>query len=262
MSRRRWRALIVPAAVVAAAVAAGPAQANLSGVSLNADGTVAVDPDTGFPQWYMDNTGTKLKACVDNDNCLGGNPLPDPTLPASVVTGNLADENFYAVARASVTLPNGGRIRYRAVLEAAFANDAVVDGDQVVFTRVQVTGSKIPLSTYPAGTVLTFAHPYGTMTAPVRSDGTLSRSRTESNIGTVADFTPPVTETTTGFGPSFLRWTATAPAAPAGFLGDGVTLHTITGGDGGFNSFVAKRGTTTLASTNLFEVAGQCVGPC
>ena len=260
---RRWRALTAAAAAVsAAAVAAVPAQANLSGVSRNTDGTVAVDPATGFPRWYMDNTGTKLKACVDNANCLGGNPLPNPALPASVLTGNLADENFYAVARAEVTLPGGGRIRYRAVLEGAFANDAVVSGEQVVFTRVQVTGSKIPLSTYPAGTVLTFAHPYGTMTAPVRSDGKLSRSRTESNLGTVADFSPPVTETTTGFGPSFLRWTATAPLAAPGFLGDGVTPHTIRGGDAGFNSFAAKRGTTTLASTNLFEVAGQCVGPC
>src|SRR4051794_5923313 len=78
---RRWRALIVPAAVVAAAVAAAPAQANLSGVSRNANGTVAVDLNTGFPRWYMDNTGTKLKACVDSDNCLGGNPLPDPAAP-------------------------------------------------------------------------------------------------------------------------------------------------------------------------------------
>jgi hypothetical protein len=245
---------VIALLVVAAAV---PAYAQLTAVS------PGVDPDTGFPNWYQDNNGTKLKFCVDSDMCLGGDPRPDPTQPASVATGNLPDEAFYAVARAETTLNGGGRIRWRAVLEGAFANEAVIDGDQVTFTRVQVTGSKIPLSIYPAGTTLTFQTPYGTLSAPVTNKGTLSRDRRESNPGDPLDgFVGPVNELQTGFGPSFLTWntfgTTSLDAPPAGFIGDPLVLHAIKGGDNGVNTFQAfKGGAPASPLVREFEVAGQ-----
>jgi hypothetical protein len=260
---------VVALLVVAAAV---PAYAQLTAVSTQDPNAPngGIDPDTGFPIWYQDNNGTKLKLCVDSDMCLGGDPRPDPTQPASVATGNLPDEAFYAVARAETTLNGGGRIRWRAVLEGAFANEAVIDGDQVTFTRVQVTGSKIPLSIYPAGTTLTFQTPYGTLSAPVSSKGTLDRTRTESNPGDPLDgFVGPVNETGTGFGPSFLTWNTfgagTDPALkdPAtgkadAFIGDPLVLHAIKGGDNGVNSFrVLRNGNPVSPLETKFEIAGQ-----
>jgi hypothetical protein len=244
------------AALGAVTLATAPqAQAVVSAVAPGVDGA------TGFPSYYQDSAGTRLKLCVDSDFCLGGNSLPDPDAPASVATGNLPDEAFYSVTRAETDLNGGGRIRWRAVLEGAFANGAVVDGDQMTFARVQVTGSKINLSVYPVGTILTFQTPYGTLSAPVGRDGKLSRDRRESNAGDAADgFRAPVTETQTGFGPRFLRWDASAPAAPAGHLGNPAVLHKITGGV--TNSFQAFRGATAVSPNVIrFEVAGQLATP-
>jgi hypothetical protein len=254
------------AALAAVTVAAAPqAQAALTGVSTVAEAATpgrGLDPATGFPSWYADSTGTRLKLCVDSDFCLGGNSLPDPDAPASVATGNLPDEAFYAVARAETELNVGGRIRWRAVLEGAFANDAVVPGDQITFTRVQVTGSKIKLA---QNTKLRFVTPYGTFDASVGRDGKLSRERVESNPGDPTDkFAAPLSETQTGFGPTFLRWDpAVAPAAPADHIGDPARLHRIVGGTNG-NAFqvfnVTATGATGTAASPIvrtFEVAGQ-----
>jgi len=250
--RRGLRSRLVVGAVTAlgaVSLAGAPqAQAVLSGVS------AGVDPATGFPSYYQDASGIRLKLCVDSDFCLGGNSLPDPDAPASVATGNLPDEAFYAVARAETDLVGGGRIRWRAVLEGAFANGAVVDGDQMTFTRVQVTGSKINTGVYPVGTPLTFQTPYGTLSATVRLDGKLSRDRRESDPGDAANgFAAPLTETQTGFGPRFLRWTS---GAPAGHIGDPTVLHAITGGVR--NNFQVFSGAAAVSpSVTKFEVAGQ-----
>src|SRR3954467_8484701 len=134
---RRRASLIAGAAIAATAatlVVAPQAQAQLDSVSST------VDSVSGFPSWYSDGT-TALKLCVEADYCLGGNNLPDPDADASL-PDNFPDESFYAVARGETALNNGGRIRYRAVLEGAFANEAPAKGDQMTFTRVQVTGDK------------------------------------------------------------------------------------------------------------------------
>jgi hypothetical protein len=252
------------AAVAATLVTAPQAQAVLAGVS------AGVDPDTRFPSWYSDSTGTKLKLCVDSRYCLGGNSLPITTAKPSVFTGNLPDEAFYAVARAETELKGGGRIRWRAVLEGAFANDAVVNGDQITFARVQVTGSKINTSVYPVGTVLTFETPYGNLSAPVLAKGKLSRERIESNPGDpVGGWGAPVVETATGFGCTAIKCIATTPSrflrwdgvdAPPGFLGDPATPHTITGGVR--DTFTVKRGTAVESPVeDEFEIAGQKVLP-
>ena len=78
--RRGLRSPLVAGAVAAlgaVTLATAPqAQAVLSGVS------AGVDPATGFPSYYQDASGTRLKLCVDSDLCLGGNSLPDPDAPA------------------------------------------------------------------------------------------------------------------------------------------------------------------------------------
>ena len=253
------------AGFVIALLAALPAYAELSAVAPNTDAT-------GYPAWYRDANGVKLKLCVDNANCLGGDPRPDRTRPATIANGNLQDEGFYSAAETDTELNDvdgdgqGGLIRWRGVLEGAFGGTGVVKaGKQITFTRTQVVGSNIDLDDYPADTVLTFETPYGTMNSTVTAQGTL-KTRKESPLGTAANnFTPPVTETRTGFGPSFIKWDpAVAPAAPAGFLGNGRTLHTITGGDGGINTFqVFEGGAPASPLVKRFVVAGPCFqGTC
>lgn len=212
---------------------------------------------TGFPKWYRDATGLRVKLCVDNRLCLGGDPRPDRSKPASVHTGNLPDEAFYAAARAETHLRRApeSRIRWRAVLEAAFSSERVKDGRQVVFTRTQVVGQDIPLRKYPAGTRLRFETPYGTTFARVLEDGTLKR-RKESRLGRPRnDFMFPVLETRTGYGPKFLRWDSDRPR---GFLGNPHRLHTVTGGRTG-NTFQVFEGRDPVSRLiKRFEVAGEC----
>jgi hypothetical protein len=244
---RRRAPLLAGAAIAATAatlVAAPQAQATLASVS------TTVDRVSGFPDWYSDGT-TKLKLCVEADFCLGGNNLPDPDSAASL-PDNFPDESFYAVARGETALNAGGRIRWRAVLEAAFANDAAIDGDQMTFTRVQVTGDKIDRSYF--GKTIRFETPYGDLSAVVGNNGKLSRDRRETDPGDAGNrFAAPLKESTTTFGPTFVQWDK---GAPPGFIGNPAVLHTIKGGDR--NYFQAFVGTTAVSPKVIrFEVAGQ-----
>jgi hypothetical protein len=235
--------------MVIALLAALPAYASLlpgGGVAPNTDAT-------GFPAWYRDNGGVKVRICVDSVNCLGGNPVPNRKLPATIRNGNLPDEAFFAAAEADTTLAQGGRIRWRAVLEGAFGgNGAVKAGRQITFTRMQVVGDNIGV---PGGSRLTFQTPYGPMSGTVTDQGTL-KTRLESPSGTKANhFLPPVTETRTGFGPNFIKWDA---GAPAGFLGNGRTPHTVEFTDGSAVTPFQVGGDASSPAVSRFVVAGQC----
>jgi hypothetical protein len=223
-----------------------------------ADGPIgATDAATGFPSYYKDASGTKLKLCLDQPLCVGGNVLPNPTQPASIATGNLPGESFYAYAQAAITLDGGGSVKWLAVLEGTWLTGEVVDGDQMTFTRIQLTGTKINLAKYPKDTVLTAHTPYGDMTGTVTSSGTLTRNRKESAPGVVENgFVRPAIETTTGYGPTFLKWDV---GAPAGFIGDPTVTHTVTGAKTGQANAVQVFKGATAASPVVtgFTIGGQ-----
>ncbi len=229
------------------------------------------DPRTGFPRWYEDNSapGIRVKLCVDNRLCLGGDPRPNRTRPASLTVDanprrpglqpNMPDEAFYAVSRAETEIDAGGRIRWRGVLEGAFANEVPRPRQQITFTRTQVDGSNLDPDAHPQG--LRFLTPYGNLEGQVLANGTLERVRNESPLGTPAnDFISPVTEPTApvpDYGPTFMMWDS---GRPPGFLGRPAVPHTATGGS--VRNFFAVEDIATgteLARTNLFEIAGQCV---
>jgi hypothetical protein len=256
-SRRARRSFGLLASLATGALigvtAISPANATLGNVG-------AADAGTGFPTFYQDANGTKLGLCLVSANCLAGTTVPDPTQPASVASGNFPGEAFYAYASADVTLTGGGRLRWMAALEAAFLTGDVVDGDQMTFTRIQLSGSKINTKVYPVDTVLTARTPYGNISGTVKKDGTLARNRKESAPGTVDNgFRRPVTEATTGYGGSFLRWNA---GAPAGFIGDPNVLHAVNGAKAGNgNSVQLFRGTAAISpAVTLFSVGGQIAG--
>jgi hypothetical protein len=206
-----------------------------------------VNTEYGFPSWYEDSNKTRLELCLDAENPLCGflpGDIPDETAPISF-PGNFPEEAFYMLAGSELTFPNGGRAVLVLGLEAAFAN-TVTEGDQVVFGR-----QRIVVKGGPANATLTFQHPYGTIT--IDTDGAGDGKLVEDVSPAVGNFT---TALKSNVGP-FLKWDpASAPAAPAGYLGDPGQDHTVVGGLGGYNKFSVNGGGLAL-ETDQFTVQGK-----
>lgn len=196
-----------------------------------------VDAATGFPMWYKDGAGTRLELALDpadQRTPAVGDLKPfvstRPDAPAQ-----LPDEAFYLLAEARMVSgggPTPGRARVILALEAAFGGTGeVADGQQVVFGRIRYRiDDAVP------GQFYTFTHPYGE-SDPVQADPK-GRVRLTEDIGV----TPLVFDGALGSHVApFLRWTSGAAKAlgeadpPNGYLGDGVTAHTVTGSPLGSN---------------------------
>jgi hypothetical protein len=236
-ARRRTHTLPVLFAIclMAALALAAPAGAALSDVG-------PVVPDHGFPEWYQDGSGVRLGLCVENGDpyCTSTAPNPGPAIVSpNADQSNFPEETFYFRARARIDIRATPRIRARLILaqEAAFLNGPVADGDQVTFGRIRVT-----LEGMKPGAIYTATHPYGTEKLTADSRG---RARTTDDVGCATTPCDWRAALKTRVGP-FLRWDAkVAPQAPAGYLGDAVTDHQVTG---------SPRG------TNLFRVTGPSAG--
>jgi hypothetical protein len=117
-----------------------------------------VSTANGFPTWYQDKTGVTLDFCqpltqaeLDGGWCL---LLPGDTIFPELFPSPFANEHFYWAADAAITSP---AINGQLVLgvEAAFALDAAIDGDQMVFARIRIRFDAPVTGTY------TVYHPYG-----------------------------------------------------------------------------------------------------
>jgi hypothetical protein len=188
-----------------------------------------LSPSNHFPLWYKDSTLTRLELVTDEDlfaPAIGDLPKSgDPLL----FPDNYPDEAFYMLVDAK--LPTGGTpvrgtARVVLALEAAFAGtgDPAID-QQVVFGRV-----RLRIVGGVAGGEYTFTHPYG-KSEPKRADENGKLDITE-DIGVAPQQFAGALGSEIG---PFLRWTSGADRkpgeaeAPAGYLGDGFTPHTITG---------------------------------
>ncbi len=131
-------------------------------VSAQAQGLERVGPTSpanGFPTWYQDKTGLTLEFCqplvqaeLDGGWCL---LLPaDTTLPETL-PAPFSEEHFYWAANAAITSPALNATLVLA-LEGAFANAAVINGDQIVFARIRFRFDAPQTGTY------TVYHPFGT----------------------------------------------------------------------------------------------------
>ncbi|QKE85213.1 choice-of-anchor D domain-containing protein [Arthrobacter sp. NEB 688] len=248
---------------------ARPAQLDvgLSGRGSTADPAVsaALRPD-GFPLWYQDGDGVRLDLCDDpaDPGCivLAGDGY-DPTQPVAF-PGNYPPELFYAVADSDVMPTPGcdtvapGTASLRVALEAAFTGPTAEAGQQLVFgrTRFHATGL-CPDTDYTVTT------PYGPLTVHTDASGSVARNAATQNVGCGAapcDMAQALASPVAG---SFLRWApGVGRAAPAGHLGDAVTLHRVVGGtyapDGVPVEHVAVSGPEgEVARTDLFTVAGR-----
>ena len=233
----------------------------------------AVDPVGHFPVWYQDSAANRVEPCIDpsDANCvLPASEFFDPT-QRMVFPSNYPDEFFYALADSDLIQTPGcqgtvpGKASVRLALEGAFINGKPANGDQMVFgrIRVKVTSGLCPNTTYH------FKHPFGTEVFTTNAAGAVPANVGTQDVGCLAvtptspcDFTKANSSRVFGSAAAgFLRWDPAAGAAPAGYLGDGVTLHTVTGGTNG-NGFAIlniSNGDIGL-STNQFVVAGKVAG--
>lgn len=264
---------------VATGFAVTPASAELSEVG-------PTSPETGgFPQWYKDSKGLQLDLCLAGsidrptppNYCL--TEPPDQTKPPYVdgfdpAESNFPDEAFWWTAEAEVTRNNGRAILVLAT-EAAFANDEVIDGDQMVFNRTRIRVQGLGLKN---GVKYRVTYPYGVkvLTATQRDTrkpaeinvtedfGCAVTATAECNFGDVLLPTGNRGRTTNPIGKPWLTWDPTvAPLAPAGYIGDPNVEHRVTGSPTGNNFFKIEElnsaGTPvrTVVNTNLFSVSGK-----
>jgi len=221
-----------------------------------------IDPGHSFPQFYQDNTGRTLEPCLDAsaaDPCGIRAALPNPAQPVVFPT-NFPSEFFYwrGAARIRGLGGNyGNRADLTMGLAAAFAAPGTPDGKPIVFARWRL---RIPRGLV-ANATYTVTHPFGVKT--IVSDATGAIDVTDDQG---CDAVPPACDfalalRATNLGP-FLSWDSTAPAPPAGFIGDPYTDHTVTGSPFGTNFFridgpnVAGPNHNTI-QTNLFTITGK-----
>jgi hypothetical protein len=260
---KRLQETLLSLGFAALLAAFNPGQAHAQAQGLASAGPT--DPGNGFPQFYQDKTGTALEPCLANltagDPCAIAAELPAPGAPVVFPT-NFPAEWFYWTGNARIR-PLAGSNNFRAdltlALEGTFGGPtgAVVNGDQVVFARFRfrVNGGLVPNATY------TVTYPFGVKTFVASTTGTINFTEDQG-----CGATPPACNfasvlPTTNVGP-FLKWDATAPAPPAGFIGDANVTHSVTGSPFNTNFLridgpnVGGPGINTI-QTNQFTVTGK-----
>lgn len=218
-------------------------------------GVGPTDPVTGFPQFYRDTNEVSLVLGI-NDPVL--TPF-DPVIPGNPFSAQVGfgAEAFYWAAESVIELPGGGTALLVLALEAAWANEDPVPGDQVVFGRVRI---RIDITTPGTYTVI---HPFGTEVFPNVPPGIRAINMTR-DIGLIAgDFEAALTS---DIGPFLV---AVIPAPPTGFVGDPGVAQTVIGSPTGNNFFriTGPSGANldgaggNVVETDLFIVQGELAGP-
>ncbi len=256
---------------------------NALGLALSLTGSAyaqlaAVDPGpytfaTGkFPMWYQDSNNLSMELCQSRaaSSRVGATTPPaymctllaepgiyDDSLPM-VFPDNWPPEAFWFLAETNI--PNNGAgfgmDAYVAGIEAAFASENPVDGDQQSFARIRIRVN-VPV----AGTYV-ITHPYGVETVNVTTPGRRAINITKDiGIGAPGDFSGTLNG---AIGP-FLRslngpYTEVNPdtGGVETFVGDPNLTEAVTGSpfNTNFVRIVGPSGAGTIQTT-LFTVAGK-----
>ncbi|PYC16207.1 hypothetical protein [Pseudomonas mosselii] len=244
-----------------------PAQAALYAV----DSGPYTLPTGKFPAWYQDSHGRVLDLCLSKavSSRVAGAPgapsymctlLPTPgvfddTQPI-VFPSNFPDEAFWFTADAAIVdAARGIDLSFGSAIEAAFAAEEPVDGDQVSFARVRIRVDVPVAGTY------TITHPYGVDVFDVPAGGRRAINMTRDiGIGSPGDYSGALKG---DVGP-FLRsvngpYTETNPGTGASerYIGDPNLEEPVTGSP--FNTnFVRIEGPNGLdLRTELFAISGK-----
>ncbi|MDT4958770.1 MAG: hypothetical protein QOD31_2569, partial [Pseudonocardiales bacterium] len=148
---------------------------------------------------------------------------------ADLVSDNYPDEGFYSLTNATLSTANAGKALLVVALEQAFRSGPVVPGDQITFARL-----RLKVTNAQDGVDYKFTTPAGVKTLQTggKVPGLLFDTE-DIGIGGPGDFTGALGGRV---GP-FLTWdtypndTALKPDASGQdtYIGDGATLHKITG---------------------------------
>src|SRR4051794_6535132 len=232
---------------VTAVALAGPEGSFVDGAgSQQAGGIVKygpINPENGFPDWYRDAKGNEVEPCVQaaDPNC-NGPEVPNPDAPTTF-PGNFPGEFFYWMGDAALTANGGNDVLAEFALVGTFASEIPRFPDQMGFTRTRyrVRGGLQPNPQYkitnPYGVDVVDSGPAG----PQPGNEDLASPFVTEDVGAAAG----------AFGQLFsgqvgplLKWDT---GAPAGYLGDPATPHTVTGsavqdGSGAFQNYVKIEG--------------------
>src|SRR5437667_1008825 len=267
-------------AVMACVVLAGGSAFAQSAAGLAAVG--AISQANTFPRWYMDKNGLQLGQCLDtttpSDPCVLGivpgspapNVLPNPAAPLNFVA-NFPGEFFYWRTTAAIT-GVGGNLANKALLvmsvQGGFNGPTLTPADGPaavgVFARYRIRflpGGLVPGATY------TFTGPFGTKSFVASATGSVNFTDDQGCIPTPGAVPPPCIFAsvlpTTNAGP-FLTWDpAVAPLPAAGFIGEGLIAHSITGSPAGNNFFrvsgpnVGGPGVNVVETNQFVNVVGK-----
>lgn len=205
------------------------------------------DPVTGFPQYYTDTLGVSAWLPVPPFGvpAVGGAIVTPPTMIFDAVTADpfsatvgFGTEAFYWVTTSVINTPAFGKITFRAGVEASFAGGVAVTGQQTAFSRLRV---RFPSAPVPGD--YTIQHPFGTEIVTVTA-ADITRNKginftRDITLPTPLVFSGPLTGDVGPFLTQLLPLPAVAPGTPppfdTGWIGDGVTLATVTGSPTGFN---------------------------
>ena len=257
-----------------------------AGLSLTLTGTAwaglkAVDPGpytlaTGrYPMWSQDHNDLSMELCqsraassrvpVSVPPAYMCTLLPEPgiyddALPL-VFPDNWPPEMFWYLAETSIpAVGNSGYELdvYVAGIEAAFASENPVDGDQQSFARIRIRVSVPQAGTY----VIT--HPYGVETVNVTTPGRRAINITRDiGIGAPGNFSGALNG---AIGP-FLRgvggpYTEINPDTGASetYIGDPNLTEQVIGSPFDTN-FIRIQGPAGTIETNLFTVSGKVLDP-
>jgi hypothetical protein len=216
-----------------------------------------VDPATGFPSWYQDGTKSGLRLAL----CLDGAPLCSNSLEAFPGSPPDGTANYWSAAIEPFSSPlNQGNITFRSAVVAAFGATGEAPCPprscaERTFSLIEVladAGALTPGATYR------ITHPFGTSTITANSSGGITAEIGREEVGC---FSNPPEECAwevvqTGRVGPFLTWADEAP--PAGFVGDAVTPHKVTGSPTGNNLVkITGPGLGDGLSTDLFVVEGK-----
>lgn len=254
---------------------------NALGLTLSLSGSAfaqlaAVDPGpytfaTGkFPMWYQDNNQLSMELCQSRavSSRVGASVPPaymctllaepgiyDDAQPM-VFPDNWPPEAFWFLAETSIAnnAAGYGMDAYVAGIEAAFASENPVDGDQQSFARIRIRVNIPTAGTY------TITHPYGVETVNVTTPGRRAINITKDiGIGAPGNFTGAVNG---AIGP-FLQsvngpYTEVNPDTGSmdKFVGDPNLTEAVTGSPNNTN-FVRIQGPAGTIQTNLFTVSGK-----
>ncbi|MFJ7809318.1 Ig-like domain-containing protein [Pseudomonas asiatica] len=226
----------------------------------------------GYPMWYKDSLDQSLELCQSRATSTRapgapGAPaymctlLPEPgiyddALPL-VFPDNWPPEMFWFLAETAI--PQVGNSGYElevyvAGVEAAFAAENPVDGDQQSFARIRIRASVPSTGTY------TITHPYGVETVNVTTAGRRAINITRDiGIGAPGNFRGALAG---AIGP-WLKgvggpYTAVNPDTGAieTYIGDPNITEAVTGSP--FNTnFVRIQGPAGTIQTNTFTVSGK-----